>query len=77
MSSVRHSDYSGSKAVDGFYLPSDSGSDPLTSLAYTNKELSPWIQVDLAINHYVDGVKIWNRHREDSPSIPTVFLFVE
>jgi len=61
LSSVFGSEYSGLKAVDGIYLPSDFGVHEIVSLAHTNLELSPWIQVDLITNHFVDGVKIWDR----------------
>jgi len=30
-------------------------------MAHTELELSPWIQIDLLTNHFVYGVKIWNR----------------
>jgi len=52
--------FPGSKAVDGIYLPSPDGGHYL-SLAHTAKELSPWIQVNLKTDHFVYGVKIWNR----------------
>jgi len=74
MSSVReYPSFAGLKAVDGIYLPSDSGLDELASLAHSRTELSPWIEVDLATNHYVEGVKIWNRskHPDCSESIKT------
>jgi len=61
MSSVHRSLFPGSKAIDGIYSPSESGLDELASLAHTKQEVSPWIQVDLATNHFVEGVKIWNR----------------
>jgi len=61
MSSVYNPNLSGLKAIDGIYLPSESGLREAESLANTLKELSPWIQVDLTINHFVEGVKIWDR----------------
>jgi len=72
MSSVReYPSFAGFNAVDGIYLPSDSGLGELASLAHSLKELSPWIQVDLATNHFVQGVRIWNRseHLTHSESI--------
>lgn len=61
MSSLYSVEFSGIKAVDGIYLPSDFGVGETASLAHTLTELSPWIQVDLSVNHFVEGVKIWNR----------------
>jgi len=69
MSSVReYPSFAGFKAIDGIYLPSDSGLDELASVAHSLKELSPWIQVELATNHYVEGVKIWNRSEHPTHS---------
>jgi len=51
----------GAKAVDGIYLPSWDGMEEDESLIVTNAELSPWLQVDLAINHFVTAVRIWDR----------------
>jgi len=67
MSSVYGAEFSGIKAVDGIYVPSDSGVDEHASLAHTKRELSPWIQVDLSVNHFVEGVKIWNRFESSYP----------
>jgi len=53
--------FEGYKAIDGIYLPSEYGLSELSSMTYTSLELSPWIQVDLLTNHFVYGVKIWNR----------------
>jgi len=61
LSSVSRSGFPASKAVDGIYLPSEFGVDEIASLAHTNQELSPWIQVDLIVNHFVEGVKVWDR----------------
>jgi len=66
LSSDSSSEGSASKAVDGIYVPSDFGVSEVASLVHTNQELSPWIQVDLIINHFVEGVKIWDR--SESPS---------
>lgn len=49
--------YSGSKVVDGIYVPSPETS----SIAHTLKETSPWIMIDLGQTRCVKGVKIWNR----------------
>jgi len=54
-------DLSEVKAIDGIYLPSEAGLEEPGSLFVTNQELSPWIQIDLAISHFVEGVKIWDR----------------
>jgi len=61
MSSVQGPTFSGFKAVDRIYLPSDSGLKEDASLAQSGYELSPWIQVELVINYFVEGVKIWDR----------------
>jgi len=49
------------KAIDGIYLPSESGLAEQESLFVSNQELSPWLQIDLTTNHFVEGVKIWDR----------------
>jgi len=49
------------KAIDGIYLPSQSGIGEQESLFATNSELSPWLQIDLTTNHFVEAVKIWDR----------------
>jgi len=67
MSSVFGANYSSYKATDGIYLPSESGLGELDSLAHTLRELSPWIQIDLAVNYFVDGVKIWDRSESTGP----------
>jgi len=66
LSSVFASVYPASKAVDGIYLPSEFGVDEIANLVHTNQELSPWIQVDLIINYFVEAVKVWDR--SESPS---------
>jgi len=58
--------YHGEKATDGLYLPSQNGMSERTSIAHTQRELSPWIQVDLHTDHFVYGVKIWNRCEEST-----------
>jgi len=60
-SSVHKAHFSGLKAIDGVYLPSDSGLEENESLFATNRELSPWLQIDLITKHIVEGVKIWDR----------------
>jgi len=67
LSSSFSSSYAGFKAIDGIYLPSHSGFTEYQSLAHTEKELSPWIQVDLEDTYYVDGVKIWDRSENSDP----------
>jgi len=59
--------YTGQKAVGGGYLPSTSGIKEHESLAFTKKELSPWIRVDLATNYLLEGVKIWDRSEATNP----------
>jgi len=49
------------KAIDGIYLPSEFGIGEKDSIFATNTELSPWLQIDLTTNHFVEGVKIWDR----------------
>jgi len=58
---VKSAGKNASKAVDGLYLPSQHGLTEHHYVAVTNVEKSPWIQVDLAISHYIYGVKIWQR----------------
>jgi len=65
------SSHFGSNAVDGIYIPSHSGLNELTSVAHTERELSPWIQVDMGINHFVEGVKIWDRSEFSLPGKQT------
>jgi len=76
MSSVYSASYSSYKATDGIYLPSDAGLRDLDSLTHTLRELSPWIQIDLAINCFVDGVKIWDRS-ESTESCELIQLFTK
>jgi len=52
---------SGINAIDGIYLPSESGLEENERLFATNQELSPWLQIDLITKHIVEGVKIWDR----------------
>jgi len=75
MSSNLHRNFPASKAIDGIYIPSDSGLSRLASLAHSKQHLSPWIQVDLTTNHYVEGVKIWDRFEEGNPSKQTINFF--
>jgi len=49
------------KAIDGIYLPSELALGEEDSLFATKSELSPWLQIDLTINHFVKGVKISDR----------------
>jgi len=41
-------------------------------MAHTEIELSPWIQIDLLTNHFVYGVKIWNRSETSSQGILSI-----
>jgi len=75
LSSLYGASYAGFKAIDGIYLPSHSGFTESQSLAHTKRELSPWIQVDLEDNYYVDGVKIWDRSENPVPCELAKFLF--
>ena len=50
----------GSKAVDGIYAPIDMHEH--TSIAHTNLENHPWIQIKLSQSFCVSAVKIWNRY---------------
>jgi len=59
--STRHNNHAGGQAIDGIYLPSQWSISEQASMAHTKRELSPWIQIDLLTNHFVYGVKIWNR----------------
>ena len=52
--------FNGSKAVDGLYEPR--GVHEYTSIAQTNVESNPWIQIDLAQAFCISAVKIWNRY---------------
>ena len=54
--------FQGSKVVDGIYAPI--GVHELTSIAITEQELSPWIQIDLQDNFCISAVKIWNRNKD-------------
>jgi len=65
--STRYRIYAGAEAIDGIYLPSQWNIPELDSLAHTKTELSPWIQIDLLTNHFVYGVKIWNRSEHPIP----------
>ena len=56
--------FQGSKVVDGLYAPI--GVHELTSIAITENELSPWIQIDLQDNFCISAVKIWNRNMDTS-----------
>jgi len=59
----------GEKAIDGLYMPSQHGISEHASIAHTKRELSPWIQVDLDTDHFVYGVKIWNRCEESTSGL--------
>ena len=61
MSSVRNpTTFNGSKVVDGIYAPI--GMPEQTSLAHTNNDHHPWIQIKLYQDFCVSAVKIWNRY---------------
>jgi len=60
-SSIYKAHLSGINAIDGIYLPSESGLEENERLFATNRELSPWLQIDLITKHIVEGVKIWDR----------------
>ena len=53
--------FEGAKAVDEIYKP-PSGENELLSIAITNKEQNPWIQIDLGQAYCISAVKIWNRY---------------
>jgi len=64
-----------SKAIDGIYIPSHYGLSEISNVAHTKIEQSPWIQIDLGINHFVEGVKIWNRSEFSLPGKQTKLIF--
>ena len=53
--------FEGAKAVDGIYKPLR-GQNEFLSVAHTNKEQNPWIQIDLGQAYCISAVKIWNRY---------------
>ena len=59
--------FNGSKIVDGIYAPA-TGEHELQSLAHTNSENTPWIQIDLKTSFCISAVKIWNRVGDDDGS---------
>ena len=60
-STLNPTDFNGSKVVDGIYAPIDMPEQ--TSLAHTNNDHHPWIQIKLYQNFCVSAVKIWNRNK--------------
>ena len=54
--------HNGSKAVDGIYAPI--GVHEYTSIAHTEHETNPWIQIDLGKSLCISAVKIWNRNMD-------------
>ena len=76
MSSVRDCDgatcFEGAKAVDGIYQPLNK---LLESVAYTNEEENPWIQIDLGDATCIAAVRIWNRHESGKPGMLIITLF--
>lgn len=56
-----HDCHNGSKAIDGLYRLEPEYS----SLAHTNEDPNPWIQIELTKAYCISAVKIWNRHTEN------------
>ena len=54
--------HNGSKAVDGIYAPI--GVHEFTSIAITEYEKNPWLQIDLGKSLCISAVKIWNRNMD-------------
>ena len=52
--------FPGTKAVDGIYHPIDV--HEFTSIAVTQSESNPWLQIDLTRAYCISAVKIWNRN---------------
>ena len=51
-------DYAGRFAVDGIYKPEND----FASLAHTEADSNPWIQIDLSQSYCISAVKVWNRN---------------
>ena len=51
--------FNGSKVVDGIYTPI--GVHEYTSIAITQNQDNPWLQIDLGKSFCISAVKIWNR----------------
>ena len=49
----------GSKVVDGIYAPI--GVHEYTSIAITQNQDNPWLQIDLEKSFCISAVQIWNR----------------
>ena len=50
--------YAGSFAVDGIY----ESQNEVSSLAHTQVDINPWIQIDLSQSYCISAVKVWNRN---------------
>ena len=50
--------FNGSKVVDGIYAPI--GVHEWTSIAMTQDQSNPWLQIDLRKSFCISAVKIWN-----------------
>ena len=55
-------DYAGRFAVDGIYKPEND----FASLAHTEADSNPWIQIDLSQSYCISAVKVWNRYLSSS-----------
>ena len=55
-------DYAGRFAVDGIYKPEND----VASLAHTEADSNPWIQIDLSQSYCISAVKVWNRYLSSS-----------
>ena len=51
----------GTNVVDGIYAPIGFDDD-YASLAHTQTETNPWLQIDLGKSFCISAVKIWNRN---------------
>ena len=54
--------FNGFKVVDGIYAPI--GVHEFTSIAHTEYETNPWLQIDLRKSLCISAVKIWNRNMD-------------
>ena len=50
--------YAGGFAVDGIY----ESQNEVSSLAHTQVDINPWIQIDLSQSYCISAVKVWNRY---------------
>lgn len=67
--SVAQFSFEGAKAVDGIYDPLEEEAflSRLSSIARTNVEVMPWIQVDLSTNRCVRSVVVFSRTLSSKP----------